>query len=91
MEIDSEVNVRIHASLPPPPPPPPPLEEEPQFPPDKRTQPHLAGTYEWTELLSEEGFTAASVSSFNHVSTALIYKLKLFLAEKSFFNFLVFL
>ncbi|XP_073989613.1 scm-related gene containing four mbt domains isoform X3 [Rhodnius prolixus] len=66
MEIDSEVNVRIHASLPPPPPPPPPLEEEPQFPPDKRTQPHLAGTYEWTELLSEEGFTAASVSSFNH-------------------------
>ncbi|KAK9507297.1 hypothetical protein O3M35_007184 [Rhynocoris fuscipes] len=67
MEVDNnESHVRFQTSLPPPPPPPPPLEEEPQFPPDKKTQPHLNGTYEWTELLNEEGFTAASVSSFNH-------------------------
>lgn len=70
MEVDQDVKVKIHASLPPLPPPIPITTDEEQqpFPPDKRSQPHLNGTYEWLDLLNEPGFAAASVSSFSHVS-----------------------
>lgn len=68
MEVDSAVKVKIHATLPPLPAPISIHEEETPFPPDKKTLPHLAGTYDWTEMLNDPNFTAASVSSFSHVS-----------------------
>ena len=68
MEVDSVVKVKIHATLPSLPPPITLHEEEIPFPLDKKSLPHLTGTYEWKEMLNESGFTAASVSSFSHVN-----------------------
>jgi hypothetical protein len=68
MEIEQEtVNTRVHHNIPPLPPPPPLPEDEPPFPPDKKSLSHLVGTYEWKSLLTEPGFTAAPVSAFYHV------------------------
>lgn len=70
MEVDSAVKVKIHATLPPLPAPISLHEEETPFPPDKKSLPHLAGTYDWTEMLNDPNFTAASVSSFSHAPMA---------------------
>lgn len=47
----------------------PPLQlDEPIFPPDKKSCPDLAGTFEWDSMLNDPCFSAASVSCFQHVS-----------------------
>ncbi|XP_014249159.1 polycomb protein Sfmbt isoform X3 [Cimex lectularius] len=66
MAVDTEVRIKIHANLPPVPAPLPVPEDDPLFPPDKKTLPHLVGTYEWIELLADPHFSATSVSSFTH-------------------------
>ncbi|KAL1139424.1 hypothetical protein AAG570_006408 [Ranatra chinensis] len=67
MNMGQVNTIKVHHNLPPLPPPPPPLpEDEPLFPPDKKTQSHLVGTYEWIDMLSDPDFTAAPVSAFAH-------------------------
>lgn len=49
----------------------PPLQlDEPIFPPDKKSRPDLAGTFEWDTKLYDPGFSAAPVSCFQHAPMA---------------------
>ncbi|KAE8752631.1 hypothetical protein FOCC_FOCC000753 [Frankliniella occidentalis] len=49
----------------------PPLQlDEPIFPPDKKSCPDLAGTFEWDSMLNDPGFSAAPVSCFQHAPMA---------------------
>lgn len=49
----------------------PPLQlDEPIFPPDKKSCPDLAGTFEWDSVLNEPNFVAAPVACFQHAPMA---------------------